>query len=46
MSEISDSIDKWQRFSEWIQCICIVTFDLELGQIMEVIFFVYFCIYF
>lgn len=25
-----------QRFSEWIHCICVVTFDLELGQAMEV----------
>lgn len=27
---------KWERFSEWIHCICVVTFDLELGQAMEV----------
>lgn len=27
---------KWDRFSEWIHCICVVTFDLELGQAMEV----------
>lgn len=27
---------KWQRFSEWMHCICVVTFDLELGQAMEV----------
>lgn len=26
----------WQRLSEWIHCICVVTFDLELGQAMEV----------
>lgn len=26
----------WERFSNWIHCICIVTFDLELGQAMEV----------
>lgn len=26
----------WKRFSEWIHCICVVTFDLELGQAMEV----------
>lgn len=25
-----------QRLSEWIHCICVVTFDLELGQAMEV----------
>lgn len=27
---------KWQRFSDWMHCICVVTFDLELGQAMEV----------
>lgn len=27
---------EWQRLSEWIHCICVVTFDLELGQAMEV----------
>lgn len=29
---------KWQRFAEWIHCVCIVTFDLELGQAMEVVY--------
>lgn len=28
---------EWQRLSEWIHCICVVTFDLELGQAMEVV---------
>lgn len=28
----------WERFSRWIHCICVVTFDLELGQAIEVIF--------
>ncbi|XP_038115021.1 uncharacterized protein LOC6053032 [Culex quinquefasciatus] len=28
----------WDRFSEWLHCICIVTFDLELGQAMELIY--------
>lgn len=28
--------NNWQRLSEWIHCICVVTFDLELGQAMEV----------
>ena len=26
----------WDNFQEWIHCLCIVTFDLELGQAMEV----------
>lgn len=29
---------EWQRLSEWIHCICVVTFDLELGQAMEVFY--------
>ncbi|ESN94997.1 hypothetical protein HELRODRAFT_87300 [Helobdella robusta] len=28
----------WDRFHNWIHCICIVTFDLELGQAMEMIY--------
>jgi hypothetical protein len=26
----------WDKFSSWVHCICIVTFDLELGQALEV----------
>lgn len=26
----------WEQFSNWIHCICVVTFDLELGQAIEV----------
>ena len=26
----------WDNFSRWISAICVVTFDLELGQAMEV----------
>lgn len=35
MTELNKT-KKWDRFSEWIHCICVVTFDLELGQAMEV----------
>ncbi|XP_066285572.1 protein DENND6A-like isoform X2 [Branchiostoma lanceolatum] len=28
----------WDRFSNWLHCICVVTFDLELGQAMELIY--------
>lgn len=24
--------EKWQRFSDWLHCICVVNFDLELGK--------------
>jgi hypothetical protein len=26
----------WENFENWIHCICIVNFDLELGQALEV----------
>lgn len=35
---LATSQQKWKRFSEWMHCICVVTFDLELGQAMEVHF--------
>ncbi|XP_042911217.1 protein DENND6B isoform X2 [Parasteatoda tepidariorum] len=28
----------WDRFSRWVYCICVVTFDLELGQAMEMVY--------
>lgn len=34
------SVLPWDRFSSWIHCICIVTFDLEVGQAIEVSSFV------
>lgn len=29
---------KWQRFANWLHCVCVVTFDLELGQAMELVY--------
>lgn len=29
---------KWSRFADWLHCICVVTFDLELGQAMESVY--------
>lgn len=29
-------LPRWERFSQWIYCICVVTFDIELGQSIEV----------
>lgn len=26
----------WDRFAAWLHCICVVGFDLELGQAVEV----------
>jgi len=28
--------EPWSRFSAWLECVCVVTFDLELGQAIEV----------
>uniref|UniRef100_UPI00398F8771 DENN/MADD domain containing 6Aa isoform X3 n=1 Tax=Pristiophorus japonicus TaxID=55135 RepID=UPI00398F8771 len=28
----------WDRFASWVHCICVVGFDLELGQAVEVIY--------
>lgn len=36
-STVSSTILPWDRFSNWVYCVCSVTFDLELGQAMEVI---------
>ncbi|CAN7989094.1 unnamed protein product [Ixodes hexagonus] len=27
----------WENFSNWVHCICVVAFDLELGQALEVV---------
>lgn len=35
-SPLSPTVLPWDTFSQWIYCICVVTFDLELGQAMEV----------
>lgn len=36
--KIEENNVQWKNFSNWIHCICIVTFDLELGQALEVRF--------
>ncbi|XP_077181592.1 protein DENND6A isoform X2 [Paroedura picta] len=28
----------WDRFSAWLHCVCVVGFDLELGQAVEVVY--------
>ncbi|TRY87639.1 hypothetical protein DNTS_014334 [Danionella cerebrum] len=30
--------EPWSRFSAWLECVCVVTFDLELGQAIELIY--------
>lgn len=34
----SDSRIPWARFSSWLECVCVVTFDLELGQAIELVY--------
>ncbi|XP_034719958.1 protein DENND6B-like [Etheostoma cragini] len=33
-----DAHHPWARFSSWLECVCVVTFDLELGQAIEMVF--------
>ncbi|KAM5250588.1 protein DENND6B isoform 2-T2 [Hipposideros larvatus] len=28
----------WARFSAWLECVCVVTFDLEVGQALELVY--------
>lgn len=28
----------WDRFKRWVTCLCVVTFDLELGQALELVY--------
>ncbi|XP_061570342.1 protein DENND6B [Cololabis saira] len=34
----ADSRGPWSRFSAWLECVCVVTFDLELGQAIELVY--------
>nr|XP_046235664.1 protein DENND6B isoform X1 [Scatophagus argus] len=36
--EAADSRCPWARFSSWLECVCVVTFDLELGQAIELVY--------
>ncbi|KAH8396073.1 hypothetical protein KR222_002675, partial [Zaprionus bogoriensis] len=36
-NELSDASD-WIRFSQWVHCLCVVTFDLNLGQALEYVY--------
>ncbi len=35
-SSINTSLLPWERLTDWIHCFCVVTFDLEIGQMIEV----------
>ncbi|CAB3369135.1 Hypothetical predicted protein [Cloeon dipterum] len=28
----------WDKFSNWLHCVCVVTFDLEIGQTLELVY--------
>ena len=32
----SETVCKWDNFSAWLHSVCVVTFDLEIGQALEV----------
>ena len=34
--EFEGPILPWDRFRRWVTCFCVVTFDIELGQALEV----------
>ena len=34
---LTDRLLRWDRLSSWVHGICVVTFDLELGQVVETI---------
>ncbi|KAJ3612579.1 hypothetical protein NHX12_020850 [Muraenolepis orangiensis] len=34
----SDSCSPWAHFLSWLECVCVVTFDLELGQAIELVY--------
>ncbi|KAK0398725.1 hypothetical protein QR680_002724 [Steinernema hermaphroditum] len=31
-------VPPWDGFRQWVHCICVVTFDLEIGQAIEVVY--------
>lgn len=35
-SSLNTSLLPWDRLADWIHCFCVVTFDLEIGQMIEV----------
>lgn len=36
LNNVSSTLLPWDRFSEWLYAICLVTFDIEIGQALEV----------
>lgn len=40
-SENELKVKDWEGFHNWLYCICVITFDLELGQALEVTFLLF-----
>lgn len=37
-NSLNTSLLPWERLADWIHCFCVVTFDLEIGQMIEEIY--------
>lgn len=37
-SPLQTGILPWDRFNNWLYCMCVVTFDIEIGQALETIY--------
>ena len=37
-SPLNPGILPWDRFKNWVYCICVVTFDIEIGQAIEIVY--------
>nr|SVE90405.1 EOG090X031T [Daphnia sinensis] len=37
-SSLNTSLLPWERLADWIHCFCVVTFDLEIGQMIEEVY--------
>lgn len=35
LNNVSSTLLPWDRFTEWLYAICLVTFDIEIGQALE-----------
>jgi hypothetical protein len=36
LNNVTSTLLPWDRFSHWLYAICLVTFDIEIGQALEV----------
>uniref|UniRef100_A0A0A1WP48 Protein FAM116B n=1 Tax=Zeugodacus cucurbitae TaxID=28588 RepID=A0A0A1WP48_ZEUCU len=38
INSCGNDINHWSNFSQWIHCMCVITFDLNLGQALEFVY--------